>query len=220
MSENQNIEWKTSWRDEYLKWICGFANAQGGVLEIGKNDRGKVVGLKDASRLLEEIPNKVQAILGIVVDVNLKSDADKEYLQIIVEPYPYPISYKGEYHYRSGSTKQMLKGAALDRFLLRKQGRHWDGVPVPHVALEDLDDRALTYFRQRAARSQRLSPDILNEPDAVLIDKLHLQEGDYLKRAAVLLFHPDPERFVTGAFVKIGYFRTDADLAYQPCVPG
>lgn len=168
MSENQNSEWKTSWRDEYLKWICGFANAQGGVLEIGKNDRGKVVGLKDASRLLEEIPNKVQAILGIVVDVNLKSDADKEYLQIIVEPYPYPISYKGEYHYRSGSTKQMLKGAALDRFLLRKQGRHWDGVPVPHVALEDLDDRALTYFRQRAARSQRLSPDILNEPDAVL----------------------------------------------------
>jgi len=28
MPEQQNIEWKTSWRDEYLKWICGFANAQ------------------------------------------------------------------------------------------------------------------------------------------------------------------------------------------------
>ena len=36
MSENQNIEWKETWRDEYLKWVCGFANAQGGVLEIGK----------------------------------------------------------------------------------------------------------------------------------------------------------------------------------------
>ena len=31
MSENQNIEYKTSWRDEYLKWICGFANANGFV---------------------------------------------------------------------------------------------------------------------------------------------------------------------------------------------
>jgi ATP-dependent DNA helicase RecG len=30
MSENQNIEWKESWRDEYLKCICGFANAKGG----------------------------------------------------------------------------------------------------------------------------------------------------------------------------------------------
>ena len=30
MAESQNVEWKESWRDEYLKWICGFANAQGG----------------------------------------------------------------------------------------------------------------------------------------------------------------------------------------------
>ena len=29
-AENQNIEYKETWRDDYLKWICGFANAQGG----------------------------------------------------------------------------------------------------------------------------------------------------------------------------------------------
>ena len=34
MKENQVIEWKQSWRDKYLKWICGFANAQGGTLAI------------------------------------------------------------------------------------------------------------------------------------------------------------------------------------------
>lgn len=28
MGESQNIEYKESWRDEYLKWVCGFANAQ------------------------------------------------------------------------------------------------------------------------------------------------------------------------------------------------
>jgi len=27
MSEQQNIEYKQSWRDEYLKWICSFVNA-------------------------------------------------------------------------------------------------------------------------------------------------------------------------------------------------
>ncbi len=26
IAENQDIEFKESWRDEYLKWICGFAN--------------------------------------------------------------------------------------------------------------------------------------------------------------------------------------------------
>ena len=48
MKENQHIEWKETWRDEYLKWICGFANAEGGVLVIGRNSRGEVVGLSDA----------------------------------------------------------------------------------------------------------------------------------------------------------------------------
>ena len=41
--ESQNTEWKSSWQDEYLKWICGFANAQGGRIYIGKNDLGNIV---------------------------------------------------------------------------------------------------------------------------------------------------------------------------------
>ena len=46
MSENQNIEWKRKWDNEYLGWICGFANAQGGKLYIGMTDSGEVVGVK------------------------------------------------------------------------------------------------------------------------------------------------------------------------------
>jgi ATP-dependent DNA helicase RecG len=30
MKESQQVEWKSSWRDDYLRWICGFANAEGG----------------------------------------------------------------------------------------------------------------------------------------------------------------------------------------------
>ena len=108
MKEQQNVEWKQSWRDEYLKWIRGFANAQGGTLVIGKNDRGEVVGVDNAERLLVDIPNKVRDILGIVVAVNLRRKAGRDWLEIVVDAYPSPISYKGEYHLRSGSTKQEL----------------------------------------------------------------------------------------------------------------
>ena len=48
MKESQNTEWKESWRDEYLKWICGFANAQGGRIYIGTNDDGTVIGVLDS----------------------------------------------------------------------------------------------------------------------------------------------------------------------------
>jgi ATP-dependent DNA helicase RecG len=205
--EHQHVEWKESWRDEYLKWICGFANADGGVLVIGRNDKGTVVGVENAGRLLVDIPNKVRDILGIMVDVNLRKEVGDEFLEILVEPYPYPVSYRGEYHFRSGSTKQELKGAALDKFLLRKQGRTWDGVPVPHAEIKDLSRSAIDTFRKLARQSRRLDSAVLREKPPGLIEKLHLLDGKYLKRAAVLLFHPDPELFVTGAFVKISYFR-------------
>ncbi len=62
--ESHNVEWKGTWRDEYLKWISGFANAQGGKLIIGKNDQGKTIGISRAGDLLENIPNKVKRRAG------------------------------------------------------------------------------------------------------------------------------------------------------------
>ena len=215
MAENQHREWKESWRDEYLKWVCAFANAQGGVLEIGRDDKGSVVGLANAAKLMEDLPNKMRDLLGIVANVARLEETGKSYLRITVEPYPYPISYKGEYHVRSGSTKQVLKGAALDRFLLGRTGKRWDAVPIPETSISDLDSKVLARFRERAARGKRLGSEALAEDDAGLIEKLRLLEGPYLKRAAVLLFHPDPERFITGASIRIGYFESDSDLRYH-----
>ena len=60
-------------------------------------------------------------------------------VEVVVEAYPYPISYRGHYYQRSGATNQELKGAALDRFMLRRQGKTWDGVPVPYLTVDDLD---------------------------------------------------------------------------------
>ncbi|MDR2652226.1 MAG: ATP-binding protein [Prevotellaceae bacterium] len=108
MREQQIIEYKSIWKDEYLKWICGFANAQGGTLIIGKDDEGNIVGVKNVKKLLEDLPNKITTILGIVADVNLYETPQGDYIEIIVKPQPNPVNYKGEYHFRSGSTKQEL----------------------------------------------------------------------------------------------------------------
>ena len=217
--ETQTVEWKSSWRDEHLEWICGFANAQGGVLEVAKNDRGEVVGVKEVLRLLEEIPSKVQSLLGIVVDVNLKSEVNGDYLEVVVKPHPNPISYRGEFHYRSGSTKQVLRGAALNRFLPARHGRTWDDVPMPGIGLKDLYDRAINRFRRTAVASRRLPPAVHDEPGDSLIENLSLRDGAYLKRAGALLFQPVPRRLVHGAYVKIGYF-CGSELLFQDVIEG
>ena len=220
MCEKQNIEYKSIWKDEYLKWICGYANAQGGTLFIGRNDKGKVVGVNDSKKLLEDIPNKVRDVLGILVDVNLYETDEGSYIEIVVEPYPYAVNYKGHYFYRSGSTSQELKGAALDKFLLQKQGMHWDGVPIPNVSVDDLKHDTLEFFKKRGVRSLRFSEDSIKDTPAQLLENLKLMENKYLKRAALLLFHPDPEKYVTGAYIKIGFFESDADLIFQDEVHG
>ena len=217
--ETQNVEWKRSWRDEYLAWICGFANAQGGILEIGKDDNGEIVGVRNVLSLLEDIPSKVQSLLGIVVEVNLKSESGLEYIEVVVEPHSNPISYRGKFHYRSGSTKQVLEGAALTRFLLEKHGRTWDDVALPGVRLGDLDSRPLETFRRLGAQSKRLPPEVLDDSDEDVIERLRLREGGFLKRAAALLFHPAPHRVSIGAHVKIGDFR-GGDLRFQDVVEG
>ena len=218
--EHQNIEWKETWRDEYLKWISGFANAQGGVLYVGMNNTGIVVGLDNVDQLLESIPNKVRDVLGIMVEVNLKSEDGKDYLEIVTEPYPYPINYKGEYHYRSGSTKQELKGAALNKFLLQKTGNHWDSIPLPNLRIEELDDNAFKLFKKYALRSKRVDERILEEKNEHVLDNLHLKEHHQLKRSVALLFYHDPEKYISGAFIKIGYFESAHDLRYQDVITG
>ena len=50
MPEHQHIEWKENWRDEYMRQICGFANAEGGTLIIGRNDKGVAVGVANARK--------------------------------------------------------------------------------------------------------------------------------------------------------------------------
>ena len=206
-----------AWRDDYLRWVCGFANAEGGVLHIGRNNQGVVVGRPNATQLLEEIPNKVR---DIVVEVNLREEAGKEWLEIVVQPYPSPISYKGEYYYRSGSTKQELKGAALERFLLKKRGRHWDGVPEPSFTAKSCSAKALRLFKLRATQSRRMDRTLLRDSREAVLSNLELIEPHCLKRAACLLFSDRPEQVVSGAWIKIGFFVTDDDLRYQDEIHG
>ncbi len=218
--ETHLVEWKGSWRDDYLRWLCGFANADGGTLVIGKNDKGEPVGAPDAQRLLVDLPNKIRDTLGLVVPVRAVTKKGKTLVEIEVEASPTPISYRGEYHFRSGSTKQQLTGNPLSAFLLRKLGRHWDGAPVPGISVRELSPIAFKHFKEHARSGERLPPKALMLKRAELVERLRLTEAGMLKRAALLLFHEDPERWFTGAYVKIGMFRSESDLAYHDEVHG
>jgi ATP-dependent DNA helicase RecG len=221
MPEQQNIEYKQSWHDDYLKWICGFANAQGGVIFIGKDDNGKVVGLSDYKKLMDEIPNKVRDLMGILVDVNLHEEKGLHYIEIITQPYAVPISLRGRYYYRSGSTKQELIGAALTDYLLRKSGKTWDEVTEPTATINDIDDSSLKSYVAAALHSGRISDvEGLNTTDILAKLRLTDDNGNF-KRAAIVLFGKNPAKFYNNCVVKIGRFGKDSsELRFQEVVEG
>ena len=220
MAESQNIEYKITWRDEYLKWICGFANAQGGVIYIGKDDHGKVVGVENYKRLMDDIPNKIRDTMGITAEVNLLPEGEHYLIEIITPSYAVPISLRGKYYYRSGSTKHELTGASLNEFLLRKSGRTWDDVIEPRATIDDIDEKSFRYFLQISKEKGRL-PDVDGLSTEEILEKLRLTENGQLKRAAIILFGKDPGRFYPNTPVKIGRFaKDDADLRFQEVEEG
>ncbi|MGJ1506404.1 ATP-binding protein [Sphingobacterium siyangense] len=214
MPEQQNIEYKSTWHDDYLKWVCGFVNAQGGVIYIGKDDNGNIVGLEDYKKLMDDIPNKIRNAMGITVEVNLHEEAEKHFIAIITHPYSVPISLRGRYYYRSGSTKQELTGASLNEFLLKKSGKTWDDVIEPRATFDDIDETAVAKFLVMAQEKGRL-PEVDGLSTEQLFDKLRLTESGQLKRAALVLFGKDPGKFYPSINVRIGRFRDELDLVFQ-----
>ncbi|MCL2072392.1 MAG: putative DNA binding domain-containing protein [Marinilabiliaceae bacterium] len=220
MPEQQNIEYKQSWHDDYLKWICGFANAQGGKIYIGKDDSGNVVGIEDYKRPMDEIPNKIKNLMGITAEVNLLQENEKHFIEIIVQAYSVPISLRGRYYYRSGSVKQELTGTALNEFLLKRAGQTWDNVVEPRATFVDIDEKSVKEYLVISKEKGRL-PNFEGLTTEEIFDKLHLIEDGQLKRAAIILFGKDPCRFYPNVFVKIGRFaKDDTDLRYQDVEEG
>lgn len=218
MKESQTTEFKTSWRDEYLKWICAFANTNGGRLLIGVDDNGNPVGLEDSKKLLEDLPNKFRDILGIIPSVRLETKKGKEIIAIEVEYSFAPISYHGRFYVRSGSTIQELKGKDLTRFLVSKSGKHWEEYIEESASIEDINIETIDKFKKIAVKR---IPSVKDENDPLIIlEKLNLIKNGKLTRAGLLLFGKDPKKFWTSAYIKVGKFLTDTDIISTDDIEG
>ena len=218
INESQTTEFKPSWRDEYLKTICAFANTEGGKLLIGVDDRGNFIGVKNSKKLLEDLPNKILDILGIIPKIKLDKQNSKEIIFVEVKHSYAPISYHGKFYIRSGSTTQELKGRELTRFLISKSGKRWDEYSEERATIEDINIKTLEMFKKIAF--QRL-PFAKEEDNPVkFLQKLNLLNNGNLTRASILLFGKNPKRFWTSAYIKVGKFLSDTDIVSSDDVEG
>ncbi len=189
MKECQNIEWKETWNDEYLKWVCAFANTEGGSICIGIDDHGKIYPLKNEKKLLEDLPNKIRDVLGIIADVRLVHTENGDYICIDVPSYPNLINYHGRFYYRSGSTTQELKGVALEHMLLRKHGISWDDLVQEHATLDMISPEAIDYFQRTAIRNHRMEESAYTDDIRKVLENLKLlDDNGHIKKCSTAGF--------------------------------
>lgn len=221
MVENQDIEFKRIWKDEWLEWICGFANTSGGIMYIGADDDGNIVGLDKAEDIFDKIPDKIRATLGILPEIKLERKDNLEYIKIKIDKYQVPISYHGKFYLRSGRSNHEATASEYDQLLLERYGKTWDSMPVFNVSVEDLDKNSIERFKKLAVDSKRLKSEDVNIDDKSLLENLKLLDNGHLTTAAILLFHKDPERWIPSAYTRIAFFeKDDAHLKYQDEIHG
>lgn len=222
MKENQNLDFKKIWKDEFLEYVSGFANSQGGTLLIGVEDNGDIVGVTNAKKLMEDIPNKIVTTTGVVPDVSLLEENGKEYIKITIAPSNTPITYKGRLYYRSGTTLQQLDGMAAQNFPLSKMGKSWDEQIVEGTGLKDIEPAAVTYFVKEGIASGRLAKSAEKDSIEKILGNLKLMnEEGKMTMAALLLFGKDPQSYCLNARFKIGRFGNGAsDLITQDLIDG
>jgi ATP-dependent DNA helicase RecG len=210
--ESQHIEFKESWRDEFLKTLSAFANTAGGHLFAGIRDDGSVCGISNTTKLLEDLPNKITNILGIRANVYERKKNNLKYIEIEVSKSPYPISYHGSFYVRSGSVTQELKGNALQHFLLTANNLTWDEITVPNVSWDEIDEGTVRLFVRKAIQANRLPLDVNENNTQDLFERLGLSQNGLLTRAALLLFSKRPTRYFLLAVCKIGRFSGNSHI--------
>lgn len=222
MKENQNLEFKESWRDEYLRYVSGFANSQGGSLLIGVDDNGVVVGVENAKKLLETLPNKIVSTTGVIPEVSLLEENGKEYIRISIGPSNTPVTFNGRLYLRSGSTLQEMDGIAAQNFLLNKMGIPWDAQVVDDTGIKDIDAAAVSYFVAEGISKGRLAKSTEKDSVEKILGNLKLMADDgRMTMAALLLFGKNPQKYCLNARFKIGRFGNGAGaLITQDLIEG
>ena len=218
LKESQTVEFKQLWKDEYLKTICAFANSDGGVLYIGVGDNHEIVGVEKIEILLETLPNKINNRLGLLVDVLSEVFESKEIIKINITKTYAPVSFNGKFYKRSGSNTIELNGSNLTNFLFKKYGKTWDDVVVDNFTLDDINLETIRKFKMW---SRRRAPFIDQEDDLLtLMGRLNLVENGQFKRAAVLLFGKNPQKYFIQAHSKVGKFLSDSELLTSDIIEG
>lgn len=206
--EGYNAEFKVRFPSkvkDLTEEICAFANAAGGTLLIGVDDRNNIQGVSFDNAKRSALQNSVDEISpSLHCDVYTVPIDGKEIIVIEVpsgEQKPYVLS--GAIYVRQGPNTQKLTTVEEMRDFFQQADRiYFDEAPCKTMDVEkDIPKENIQQFRELAGLSSAIS-------DEQIFSNLKLCTRDgFLKNGAVLFFAPNPEKFFEKAVIRCVAFE-------------
>jgi ATP-dependent DNA helicase RecG len=208
--ESSDLEFKESLhgQQEVSEIICAFANTEGGMLIIGVDNKGTVVGMKkDADEIQQRLSACGQSVSPApLMDVGTALIDEKRivYARIHKTDSTNFHMYKNVVYIRRGSTTMKLDGAAMVEFLKTRQILCFDDL-TDRARIEDIDERKIQQYLERIGNEGYLKGHTIID---LLISLNLLTENDHakIKNAATLSFSKVPQHWFPQSEVKIAKF--------------
>lgn len=216
--EDKTNEFKRIWSDSAFQDMAAFANHQGGVVWIGINDTGQVVGGQFPDSEIQAIANRTADLLKITPSMEIRELDGKKVLCISVERSEVLITYKGVHYVRVGSTSQRMTEGQIRARVLQTSNQSWDALPSPW-GMDAVSKELVEEFLALASASGRLPGKSSSDVRSVL-RKLNLLQGDRLTNAAVLLFTAEPQQLFYEAQVQIARIGNQGKIRNPQVITG
>jgi len=204
LHEDETHEFKEIWTARALEDLAAFANHRGGTLWVGVNDEGNAVGFALDDAEYQKIANQIVDVLGLRPSMHWETVEGHPVLLVTVAPAGMPVSCRGRYLTRVGSTNRDMSPEQWSRRALAQTGQTWDRL-LSDRRIADVDEELVQRF-VRLARPRL--PQASEEDDVErILQNLELAQDGRLTNAAVLLFTSKPQRLFPLAQARVGRFR-------------
>lgn len=130
--EDSHNEFKASFNEDVVVSLAAFANADGGTVYVGVNDKGEPVGVElgqeSVAKWINEIKQKIEP--GIVPSVDVLEINGNHVVALMVQEWPVkPVSVRGRYYRRQGNSNHLLSAGEIADMIIQSRNVSWDSYP-------------------------------------------------------------------------------------------
>ena len=213
--ESDIVEFKTSTAQlkAVFETVCAFLNSnKNGVVFIGVNDKGNLVGQNVTDNTRQEIArelNKIEPHADIDV-AYISLENDRYVIALSTKPGVLaPYVYDGRSFLRNQSTTIRMPMERYEQILYEKRSKMhaWEKLAINDCDIGDLDKNRIQQVVRIAIAERRLTETAVRSNTKEILKKFNLMVDEKLTNAAVVLFCKNQHRQFIQSKLRLARFR-------------